>query len=181
MNSKILKLNPKDPKIWCDPNKVDIGVGANKYIKKGVAQKQITEKQRKFFNEDCIKYLSNMVSKLAERSPLNYKIVSAVSALDPNYIISSKVNAEKKFKKLVEILYGRDQITSIAAVNTKQQFFKLTSCARAKLNEKFEKFTENDSRLDDFYYNIICQDKSYKDLQFVIKIVVICLHGQALC
>ena len=108
MNSKILKLNPKDPKIWCDRNKVDIGVGANKYIKKGVAQKQITEKQRKFFNEDCIKYLSNVVSKLAERSPLNYKIVSAVSALDPNYIISSKVNAEKKFKKLVEILYGRD-------------------------------------------------------------------------
>ena len=107
-NSKILKLNRKDPKIWCDPNKVDIGVGANKYIKKGVAQKQITEKQRKFFNEDCIKYLSNVVSKLAERSPLNYKIVSTVSALDPNYIISSKVNAEKKFKKLVEILYGRD-------------------------------------------------------------------------
>ena len=96
-NSKILKLNPKDPKIWCDPNKVDIGVGAKKYIKKGVAQKQITEKQRTFFNEDCIKNLSNMVSKLAERSPLNYKIVSAVSALDPNYIISSKVNAEKKF------------------------------------------------------------------------------------
>ena len=55
----------------------------------------------------------------------------------------------------------------------------LTSCAKAKLNEKFEKFTENDSRLDDFYYNIIGQDKSYKDLWFVIKIVLIFSHGQA--
>ena len=64
-----------------------------------------------------------MVAKLAERSPLNSKIVSAISALDPNYIISSKVNAEKKFKKLVEILYERDWITSIVANNAKQQFF----------------------------------------------------------
>ena len=81
-SSKLLKLDPKDPKIWCDPNKIGIGVGVNKYIKKGVAQIQITEKQRKSFNEDWIKFLSSVVSKLAERSPLNYKIASAVSALD---------------------------------------------------------------------------------------------------
>ena len=53
-------------------------------------------------------------------------MVSAVSSLDPNYIISSKVNAERKFKKLVEILYERDWITSIEADNAKQQFFNLT-------------------------------------------------------
>ena len=119
------------------------------------------------------------MSKLAERSPLNYKIVSTVSALDPNYIISSKVNTEKKFKKLVEIFYERDRITSIVADNVKQQFFNLTSCSKAKLNEKCEKFTENDSCLDDFYNDIIGQDKSYKDLWFVIKIVLIFSHGQA--
>ena len=75
-----------------------------------------------------------MVSKLAERSPLNYKIVSAVSARDPNYIISIKVTAEKKFKKLVEILYERYWITSIVADDEKQQFFNLASCAKAKSN-----------------------------------------------
>ena len=69
----------------------------------------------------------------------------------------------------MEILYERDQITSIVADNAKQQFFNLTSCAKAKLNEKFEKFTENDSRLDDFYYDIINHDKSYKDLWLVIN------------
>ena len=70
-SSKLLKLDPKDPKIWCHPNKVDIGVGANKYIKKESQKKQITEKQRKSFTEDFIKFLSSMVSKLTERSPLN--------------------------------------------------------------------------------------------------------------
>ena len=112
-------------------------------------------------------------NKLAEKSPLNCKIVSAVSILGPNYIISSKVNAEKKFKKFVEILYERDWIASVVTDNAKQQFFNLTSCAKAKLNEKFDKFKENDSRLDDFYYDILGQDKSYKDLWFVIKIVLI--------
>ena len=66
-----------------------------------------------------------MVSKLVERSPLNYKIVAAVSALEPSYIISSKVNAEKKFKNLVEILYERDLITSIVA-DKKLQFCSLS-------------------------------------------------------
>ena len=61
-------------------------------------QREITEKQRKSFKEYCIRFLSSMVFKLVERSPLNYKIVAGIPALDPNYIISSKVNAEKKFK-----------------------------------------------------------------------------------
>ena len=49
-------------------------------------------------------------------------------------------------------------------------FFNLISYEKAKLNEKCEQFTENDSRLDDFYYDIIGQDKSYNDLWFVIKL-----------
>ena len=43
-----------------------------------------------------MKFLSNMVSKLVEISPSNYKVVAAVSALDPNYIISSELKNEKK-------------------------------------------------------------------------------------
>ena len=59
-----------------------------------------------------------MVSKSEERNPLNKKIVSAVSALDPNYIISSKVTAKKKFRKVVKILYERDWITSFVQSST---------------------------------------------------------------
>ena len=66
------------------------------------------------------------------------------------------------------------------ADNAKQQFFNLTSHAKAKLNEKFEKFSENDCCLNDFYY-IIGQDKSYKDLCFVIKIVLIFFTQLSLC
>ena len=48
-----------------------------------------------------------MVSKLIEKSLLNYKIVAAVSVLDLSYTISSKGNAEKKFTNLVEMFYER--------------------------------------------------------------------------
>ena len=178
-SAKLLKLDLKDPKIWCDPRRLILVLVLTNILKKE-SHKNKLRKQRKSFNEDCIKFLSSMVSKLAERSPLNYKIVSLVSALDPNYIISRKVSAEKKFKKLVKTLYERDWITAIVADNAKQQFFNLTSCAKANLNEKFEKFTENNSCLDDFYYDIIGQDKSYKDLWFVIKIVVENLHEESL-
>ena len=62
-----------------------------------------------------------MVPKSVERRRLSYKNIAAVSALDPN-IIPSKVNAEKKFKKLVKILYERDWIICIVTDNTKLQF-----------------------------------------------------------
>ena len=61
-----------------------------------------------------------MVSKL-ERSPIKLYVVAAVSALDP--IISSKVNAEKKFANLGLL---------------KTKFCSLSSCACVTLNEKFE-------------------------------------------
>ena len=64
------------------------------------------------------------------------------------------------------------------ADNAKQQFLNLNSCAKAKLNEKFEKFTENGNHLGDFYSHINDQDKSYKDLWFVIEIVFIFSHSQ---
>ena len=44
-----------------------------------------------------MKFLSNMVSKLVEISPSNYKVVAAVSALDPT--ISFQVNSILKKKK----------------------------------------------------------------------------------
>ena len=108
-------------------------------------------------------------------------LVISLYHIEPSYhyIISSKVNAEKKFKNLVKILYERDLITSIVADNAKLQFCNFSFAARVKLNERFENFSENDSRPDDFYYDVIVQDKSYKDPWFVIKIVLIFSHGQA--
>ena len=43
-------------------------------------QTEITQKQRKSFKGDCTKFLSSMVSTLVQRSPLNYKIIAAISA-----------------------------------------------------------------------------------------------------
>ena len=63
------------------------------------------------------------------------------------------------------------------ADNVKLQFCSLSSAAHVQLNERFENFSENDSHLDHFYYDVIGQDKSYKDLWFVIKIVLIFSHG----
>ena len=70
-------------------------------------------------------------------------------------------------------------ITPIVADNAKLQFCSLSSAACVKLNERFENFSENDSRLNDFYCDVIGQDKSYKDLWIVIKIFLIFSHGQA--
>ena len=111
-----------------------------------------------------------MVSKLVERSPLNYKIVAAVSELGPSYIISSKVSARKKFKNLVKILYERDWITSIVADDAKLQFCSLSSAARVKLNESFQNFSEHDSRLDDFIMMLLVKTNLIQIFSLSLKL-----------
>ena len=114
-----------------------------------------------------MKFLSNMVSKLVEISPSNYKVVAAVSALDPT--ISFQVNSilkKKKIKNLVKILSERDWIKSVEVDNAKPLFCSLSSCTGVKLNEKFENSGENDHHLDYLSYGVIYQDKFFKDLWF---------------
>ena len=79
-----------------------------------------------------------------------------MSALDPNYIISSEFITEKKkkIKNLVNILSERDWIKSVEGDHAKPLFCSLSSCAGVKLNEKFENSGENDRHLDYFSYGV---------------------------
>ena len=106
-------------------------------------EKTLSEKLKKKF-QDCQKFLSTMVAKINERSPLQYKITWVITAIVPAAIISNKVLVEKKFKKLVEILHERNWIPSVTADSAKLQFACLTSAAAGKFKAKFDSFNENE-------------------------------------
>ena len=69
---KVYKLDPNDSKLWLPLDKVDIGVAAEKLVRRGVAKKIISEGQRQTFQKECTQFLSSMISKLLKRCPLKW-------------------------------------------------------------------------------------------------------------
>ena len=84
-------------------------------------QRKITEKQRKFFKEDCSKFLSSMESKLVETSPLNYKMLQQYQKL----ILAISFHVKQMLKRNLKIKFYKEL-----------QFYSL--CAGVKLNQQFE-------------------------------------------
>ena len=176
---KICKLDPKDSKLWLPMDKVDVGVAAQKELRSGLANKKISEKQRKTFRSDCQKFLSSMVQKLVERCPMKFQTVHATTCLVPSNVVSGKSNAQTKFKKLVQKFYDCKWISSTEGDKAKTQFTALASAAQVKWKRKFESFDENNDRLDDFYHSLIGNDDSFKECWSVIRKCLIFSHGQA--
>ena len=87
-------------------------------------QRKITEKQRKFFKEDCIKFLSSMESKLVETSPLNYTMLQQYQEL----ILAISFHVKQMLKRNLKIKFYKEL-----------QFYSLG--AGVKLNQQFENFS----------------------------------------
>ena len=110
-----------------------------------------------------------MVLKLMERCPLKYKFVHAVSCLSTHTILSDKTAAQKKFKNLVGIFYQHNLISSNEGDNAKVQFNSFLSASHGKWKDILISFDENKDRLDDLYYKLIGENKTYKDLWTITR------------
>lgn len=103
--TKLLKLDPKDKKIWLIPGRLILFlVPTNISIKESCNCKQILKNQRKSFLEDCIKFLPSIVFKLIERIPLNHKVVEALLVLEEVNTISKLLKIDPKDQTPVGLL-----------------------------------------------------------------------------
>lgn len=95
--TNLLKLDPKDKKTWLIPGRLILFLVPTNISKKESCNcKQILKNQRKFFLEDCIKFLSSKASKLIERIPLNHKVVEALLVLEEVNTISRLLKIDPK-------------------------------------------------------------------------------------
>ena len=172
---KLCKINVSSKESRCTYNEVDIGVAATKALNAG----KLADNEKMAFRMQCLEFLCAMVSKIVERSPLKYEIVRSISCFVPSTIATSQVTAERRMKKLVEVLYEAGHISAITADKSKEQFTALCSKASNDLNAKFSGFVRAEHRLDKFYYDLIGNDVEFSELFAVLQIVLILSHGNA--
>lgn len=169
------KIDLAKKEIRCTYKEVDIGVGASRCL----SAVSLSDTQRLTFRMQCIEFVSAAVSKIFDRSPLQYSIVRAISCLVPSIIANNRTLAENRMKLLVEIMHGKGYITAVKADKCRSQFSDLCGKASTSFLSKFQSYCRNSDKLDAFYYDVIGLDVDFAELFSVVKLVLILSHGNA--
>ena len=157
---------------------IDMGFAAETEIKKLRHQDTGTKTQLKEFHEGCRVFVTSILSKLFERSPLGSDILRLFGVIDLNNISSlPKQSLQNTMKKLLCVLVELKIISISNGDKALEQFsaFLDNECERYK--EKFQSFSEK-TRLDNFYFSEIGVQK-YQELSFVIRLLLTLSHGQS--
>ena len=173
--SQLVKIDVTKKDTRCNYKEVDVGVAATKSL----TEVKLSDAERMGFRMECLEFLSSMVAKIIERSPLKYAVTRAISCLVPSTVCSVRVLAEKRMKNLAQIMYDKGNITAVTADKCKSQFSDLYQKASGNLHTKFSSFSSRCDRLDAFYYDIIGQDIEFVELFSVVCLVLTLSRGNA--
>lgn len=176
--SFFLKLDFNNKNYFLPLSSTDIGFRANKYLK----ESKVSEKEKLEFLNDCQQFLKAIVQKLFERSPLKYKVVKAISCFDPNILFSDEKLAKERFHALLQIFSDQNIISIEVADCSYIEFNNFTK--DNGLRDHFKNYqhaikTDNAMNLDVFYSNMFSSNSNYKHLFYIVKIVLILSHGNA--
>ena len=101
--TKLIKLDFNENSHLLPSSSVEVGFAANGVLKK-LGTLQCTKERQ--FKKSATIFLSNLLSKLSERSPVKYSLTLYLSSLSPTQICSiSDELLNKRFKKLLETLF----------------------------------------------------------------------------
>ena len=121
--SQIVKLNFRDDSKILPSASVDVGFAANLILKKINTQQSTKVCQ---FRKNAKTFLVELMSKLAEKSPIKYPLTLFLSSLSPMQIIAvSDKSLKKRFGKILKNLLDALWISDKVADRAKLQYIKL--------------------------------------------------------
>ena len=160
---------------------INLGFGTRKYVTDLKKSDLVSTKDYAAFINDCVSFITVIVSKLFGRSPLSSVIVRNGNVLYPNEVACRED----------EIL--QETMNVILKHLLKLKIFSPPNCAKAL--EQYTQFLEEvkrvnshelrhfktwEANLDDFYFKKLDKDiRRYKKFLFVLKIMLTLSHGEA--
>lgn len=172
--NELLKIDFDDNNIYCPYKQIDLGFRTKKFLK----ESQASESEKLCFLRDCRYFISALIKKLIERSPLKFKATKMFSCLDPNNLFNDMDLSKKGFNQLLEIFTDGNLIDlEIAEYAMCQMNIFLNNIDTFKTT--YESYKLSPLRLDKFYGSIFLNKLEYKDLFSIIKMVLCLSHGNA--
>ena len=132
-----------------------------------------------FFFVRINKVYCHNFEKIFRKSPGGFNALNSASIFNPHTLRNEKVAVvQSRLNLLLTHLENQKILSTTQCHKMTEQFLKFIDF-NLKVNiVKFENFSANDTNLDDFYFRFIRIEK-YKELLFLVKIVLTLSHGQA--
>ena len=134
--------------------------------------------QMKEFLKMAKNFIVSTVEKLREKSLLNSQMIRATSVFDPTVLIDLP---KQKFIDCLKMLLGNFMNLKILTPQqcdlVLSQFKDFMDIEIKAIKLESFKFTHPKDHLDDFYYQHACIS-NYKELSFVVRLVLTLSHGQ---
>ena len=126
--------------IHLDPSDIDVGFAAASTLSKAVKEKKISKCEHFEFKKECSTMLTTMVTKLQERSPIQYSFARKLASWDPCLVISESEKVEKMFKEVLTKLVDTKWIKNEQADCIWIQYKKFVSDAKLFHQTNFQDF-----------------------------------------
>ena len=179
--SAIKKIDFDNKDNFLKVKEMSLGFATEKCIS-DLKKKDLASKQQiaQFFN-DAIEIIKAILMKLVERSPLGTAVVKYAGVFDPRKLSSEDIDHENlswQFKRLLSVFMKLNILAANSCDRALAEFqeFLQNEC-KTHLN-RLKSFNHKENRLDDLFFNYLGIQK-YKNLSYVIKIILTLSHGQA--
>ncbi|KAK9978890.1 hypothetical protein ABG768_020628 [Culter alburnus] len=138
---QLTKLDLSEKKNLLLPQKIDIGLGADKALK----DTKISDLRVLEFRRDCMQGLTNIVRKVQEKSPLKYATVRQMACLDPSNMFRDPDRCKEQMKCLVQTFLQAKQLAGGVSAGRKakvDQYINIILTNSLCNKEKFAELKE---------------------------------------
>lgn len=174
--SKLINIDVQDEKNLKHYKNIDIGFIADTELKKLLSNKKVSERTALELKADCCTMLKKLISKLIERSPLNYNLLRNLSFLMPSEIRKDTEHCKVCFNRVVSKLQTLGQLNINECDQVLDEYDKFVDSA--KLNHQFQNFNKSKQCIDSLIYSELNSSADYSNLWRVLKKLLLS-HGQA--
>ena len=132
------------------------------------------------FNRDTVSFLSTLCAHLAEKSLIKFPMSRNSRCFIPSLLVESPDVSETHFNRLLENIVSTRQLPECYAEEAKQEFPKFLSMVKERRKDFVEfDVTAESHHLDTFYWKLLEDTCSFRNLAVVLKIILTLSHGQA--
>ena len=176
---KLKDLDPSLDKNLLTDEKLNAGFAVANILHDLKRKDLIKSYQTKEFLKMAKNFIVSMAKKLREKSLLNSPMIRATSVFDPTILI--ELPKQKLIDRLKTLLGNFMNLKILTPQQCDLVLFQFNDFMDIEIKAiKLEAFKLHHSkdRLDDFYYQHTCIS-NYKELSFVVRLVLTLSHGQA--
>ena len=173
----MMKLDLYDKEILLSAEKINLGFAVESELND--LKKKDNATQIKVFMKGVQIFLCVIDIKLFERSPLGSVALLSDAIFDP-YILfnASKEKLTTCLKNLLKHLLELNVLSTKQCDVITTESKKFLDVEVKTMQRESVTFSQKDDRSDDFYFKVASISK-YKDLSFVVKLILTLNHGQA--